>query len=322
MKNIFNRKQVNAVGTAVSIAVALLSLVPLMASGCGDKGGMEGRLKVAADIVPIADFCKEVGGELVEVETMVPPGATPHAYELSTGQMRFLAEADLLVMNGLDLTPWAEGIFSKTGNEKMLTVVAGEAVPESELIEAAGYEGSGREENEHGVYDPHVWLDPNLAVYMVEALRDAFIAADPENENVYRGNGERYIEELERLDSEIERRVASFTERGFVAFHPSWTYFARRYGLEQVGVIEELPGKEPSAGEIAALVELIEAQGVGVVFAEPQFNAATAEAIAEESAGDVIVRVLDPLGNPEDPAGATYVKTMMKNLEVMEEVLR
>lgn len=295
----------------LAVFLAAMALAPI--AGCGEGRGGAGRLMVAADIVPLADFCSQVGGGLVEVETLVPPGATPHTYELSTAQMRFLEEADVLVMAGLGLTPWAEEVFTKAGNPGV-AVVAGEAVPRVELVEVDGSGG--------GVYDPHVWLDPNLAVYIVEAIRDGLSEADPENAAVFRDNAERYIEQLMELDGRITAEVSFFSTRKFVAFHSTWTYFARRYGLEQVGVIEELPGKEPSAGEIADLVELTHERGVRVVFAEPQFSARVAETIAEESDGGVTVKLLDPLGDPSDASTNTYMEMMARNVEIMGEAMK
>jgi zinc transport system substrate-binding protein len=301
--------------------VAGLLLAALIA-GCGTNVQGTGRLKVATDIVPLADFCRRVGGDMVEVEVLVPPGATPHAYELTTGQMRFLTQADVLVTNGLGLTPWSEEVLGKVDNPELLTVVAGDAVPTQGLIAVDG-DGAGADEGaENGPFDPHVWLDPELAIYMVTAVRDAFISVDPVNSDYYRDNAAEYSGELLELDAEIAEEVAAFSNREFVAFHSSWTYFARRYGLQQVGVIEEQPGKEPSAGEIAALVDLIMTSGVKVVFAEPQFSPRAAQAIAEESGGEVAVRMLDPLGDPNDPESDGYIKVMRKNVAVMGEVLR
>jgi len=313
-------------GIYVRVAAALLIIVlsaPLAGCAAGESG--DGRMKVAADIVPLADFCEQVGGSLVEVETLVPPGASPHSYELTTGQMRFLEEADVLVMVGLDLAPWTDEVFSAVAAQDAITVLAGEAVPAEELI-AAGDDGHEHEQeahgHEHGIYDPHVWLDPVLAMDIVKAIGEALAEADPDNSAAYRDNAARYIQDLTELDTSIAQQVASFEAREFVAFHSSWTYFARRYGLDQVGVIEELPGKEPSAGEIAELLDTIEARGVKVVFAEPQFSPRAAEAIAEESEGEVVVKVLDPLGDPDDPGTDTYMEMMRVNVETMQEALK
>jgi len=318
LKMIINNLHVRGASAAI-ISAAMALAVMFGIPGCGRKEPREGSggdtLKVAADIMPMADFCRHVGGDLVEVEILIPAGASPHTYELTSEQMKFLSEADLLVTNGLGLIPWAEDLYRKVDNPGLVAMAAAEAVPRSELIEV---DGGG----ENGVYDPHVWLDPNLAVYQVEAIRDALVEADPENGEEYRENAKKFIEELKELDGYIREKVAAFTETKFVSFHPAWGYFARRYGLEQVGVVEELPGKEPSAGEIAELVDLIKEEGVRVVFTEPQFNPKAAEAITGETGAEVVLKDLDPLGDPDDSERDGYIKLIRYDLGVMEGVMR
>ncbi|MCL8207267.1 MAG: metal ABC transporter substrate-binding protein [Actinomycetia bacterium] len=234
--------------------------------------------------------------------------------------MKFLSDADLLVIVGLDLIPWEEEIITKTVGPD-LVVRAGEAVPVDELLPAEGGD-DGTEAGAHGAYDPHVWLDPVLLKYAVEAVRKGLEEADPRHASSYRERAASFISELDELHGEIARRTAAFTHREFIAFHSSWTYFARRYGLRQVGVIEERPGQEPSAGEIAKLVEMARGWGVKAVFAEAQFSPRVAEAVAEESGGEVRVWLLDPLGDPGNPEKGDYCRLMRHNLSVMEEALR
>jgi ABC-type Zn uptake system ZnuABC Zn-binding protein ZnuA len=317
---VFNKHSAR-ITVIAAIAAVMISLLGLGMTGCKQNESEREGLRVAADILPMADFCRNVGGETVEVEILIPAGASPHTYELTSEQMKFLSEADVLVTNGLGLTPWVEDLFAKLDNPELITVVAGEAVPQAELIKI----GENKEEDhqhEQGVYDPHVWLDPNLAIYLVEAIRDAFIEADSDKQEIYRENASKYIEELEGLDGNIVEEVSAFAERKFVSFHPAWVYFAHRYGLEQIGVVEELPGKEPSAGEIAELVDLINEEGVKVIFTEPQFNPKAAETIAEETGAEVVLKDLDPVGDPDDPDKDTYIVLMKYNLGVMREVMK
>lgn len=295
----------------VAVVVGALLLAAAGAAGCGREEA-SGPMKVAASIVPLADFCREVGGGLVEVELMVPPGASPHTYEPTSSQMKFLSDAKVLVLNGLELETWVTDVVKKVDNPDLVEVVAGDSIPGSDLIRAAG--------EEHGLYDPHVWLDPNLAIYEAEAIRDGFIEADPGNRKAYTDNALRYVGELKALDARIREEAPAFTGKGFVAFHPSLTYFARRYGLEQVGVIEELPGKEPSAREISKLIDKIRESGVTVVLAEPQFSPKVAETIATEAA--VTVTVIDPLGDPDNPETNTYIKLMAHNVGTLLEAMR
>ena len=296
---------------ALVVVAALVAVTIAGISGCGGGQKRSGGLKVATSIEPLADFCKNVGGERVEVELLVPPRASPHTFEPTTEQMKFLSDASVFVYNGLDLETWITDIVKKVDNKQLVEVEAADRIPRSDLIEAAG-----------GVYDPHVWLDPNLAMYEVEAIRDGLIKADPGNEDSYKKNAEAYIEELKGLNDYVKGETSAFTKKIFVSFHPAFTYFAHRYGLEQVGVIEELPGKEPGAGEIAKLVDDIKRQGVQVIFTEPQFSPRAAEAIAAESGVEVVLKSLDPLGSPDNPETATYIMLIKHDVGVMAEAMK
>jgi zinc transport system substrate-binding protein len=306
------------------IVIAVVSAVFVLA-GCITEEGTEGRIKVAASIAPLADFCRNVGGELVEVEVMVPPGASPHTYEPTAEQMEFLSDASLFVYNGLDLENWITDIVDKVGNTELVEVEASGRVPHSELIEADGgdhdAESEDSDRSEEAVYDPHVWLDPNLAISEVEAIRDGLIEVDREKADTYRKNANVYIHELEELDRRVAEKTAELTRKKFVSFHPAFVYYADRYGLEQVAVIEELPGKEPSAKEIAEIIDAIKQQGVQVIFTEPQFDPRAAEAIAAESGVEVVLEDLDPLGVPGDNETGTYIKLIEHGTRIIAEAM-
>lgn len=312
----------------ILLAVPIAFLVATLVVGCSLGRSAEGKTRVAADIVPLAMICREVGGDHVEVEVLVPPGSSPHTYELSAGQIGFLAKADLLVVNGLGLVPWAENIPFRVGRPDLVVVEAAGSVPSEELLPAASglldgwedEEGEGAHRSE--LYDPHLWLDPLLALHIVDAVEDGLARVDPENSGYYREKASELRARIAALHEEVFRRTKGFTHREFISFHSGWTYFARRYGLLQVGVIEELPGKEPSAGKVAALVELARSRGVRAVFAEEQFNPRVAEAVAEETGGEVRVWTLDPLGDLEDPERGDYCSLIRYNLDIMEEALR
>jgi zinc transport system substrate-binding protein len=297
---------------ALTAALAAAAL----AAGCGQQAP-SGRMKVAVTTAPLADFARNVGGDMVEVETLVPPGASPHTYEPTAGQFQFLSDASVLVTNGLGLEAWVSDVIAKVGGKDLVEVKAGDAVPRDRLIRAGDY---GGDTDLSGPYDPHVWLDPTLAAYQVDAIAEGFARADPDNSEAYLANAASYKEKLAGLDAELSERTSAFSRKSFVALHPAWTYFARRYGLEQAGVVEELPGKEPSARQIRELLDEIKARGITVVFAEPQFSPQAAEAIASE--GGARVLTLDPLGDPDRPDVSTYIRMMRHDTAVMEEGMR
>jgi zinc transport system substrate-binding protein len=295
---------------AFVLALAMVVLSLAVPAGCSKQAS--GRLKVTASIVPLADFVRNVGGDLVSVEVMVPPGASPHTYEPTAGQLEFLSSSRVLVINGLRLESWVTDVVRKVGNKNLLQVVTGDAVPKSSLLPSIEV---------NAITDEHIWLDPHLAIYQVNAIRDGLIEADPKNRDIYTRNANDYTAELSTLDKQIASETATFTKRAFISMHPSWAYFAKRYKLDQAGAIEVLPGKEPSAKQIVDLVDTIKRLRITVIFVEPQFNPKPADVIAAE-VGGVQVRFIDPLGDPNKPDVSTYIKMMRHDVVVMGEVLK
>ncbi len=316
----------SAVRTSYTL-IMLFLVASTAVGGCGKGEEGAAKVKIAVDILPLAQVCSSLGGDLVYVEVLVPPGSSPHTYELTPGQVEFLSEADIVVVNGLGLAPWAEEIPLRVENPRLKVINAGERIPVGDLIPISNSLDFHEQHQESGAerslnYDPHFWLDPVLMAPVAEALGNALIDVDPDHASAYRENLQAFLQGLDALHDEIRTRTGAFTHRDFIAFHSSWTYFARRYGLRQLGVIEERPGKEPSSQEIAELVKLAREQGVVAIFAERQFNPRVAEVVAEETGGEVRVFTLDPLGDPGDPARADYFSLMRYNLGIMEEALR
>jgi len=283
-------------------AVALLVL-----GGCHGKpassGAAPSKLTVMASIAPLADFARNVGGDLVDVQMVVPPGASPHTFEPNPAQLRALSDARVFVMNGIGLEPWADDLVQGAHNPNLIVVRTGEGLP---II------GGG----EHGTGNPHVWLDPIDAMHQVEKIRDALIEADPGHADEYRHNADAYLPKLKDLDAEIRAAVATFHTKDFIAQHAAWVYFAKRYGLNEAGVIEPAPGRETSPASIAAVVDTVRRTHAKAIFAEPQLSRKAADVIAAETG--VKVLLLNPLGSPPD---YSYLATMRQNLATMKEAL-
>jgi len=265
----------------------------------------QSRLPVVASILPLADFARQVGGDRVSVETLVPPGASPHAYELTPSQLRAVSQGRVLVLNGLGLEYWADEVISAAANPNLIVVTTSDGL---DILANDDHESSG---------NPHVWLSPMNAVHQVEAIRDGLLEADPAGADIYRANADEYIAELQVLDLEIRQAVTAFSHREFIAFHAAWVYFARDYGLQQVAVVESRPGQEPSPEEIAAIVDTARKIGARAIFAEPQYSSKAADVIAEESGAQVLF--LNPLGLPPEYG---YLDLMRYNLGEMIEALK
>ena len=189
-------------------------------------------------------------------------------------------------------------------------MVVVEAVHGIELLKDVGEDAAkGEKAQDHHAHEggnPHVWLDPVLVQGICRRIAEAFIRVDPDHRGVYEAGLQQYVEQLEALDREIRSRVATFRIRDYVSFHPAFIYFARRYNLHEVGVIEAAPGREPTPRHLQ-LVAAIRRYGIRVVFAEPQLNPRVAEVIAQEAG--VKVLMLDPIGGPP-PYGSDYLKMM------------
>jgi zinc transport system substrate-binding protein len=291
-----------------------------------------GKLLVAATIVPLGDFCQQIGRDLIQVQVLIPPGASPHAFEPPPSVMAKASQARVFVYIGAGLEPWAARLLHSRGSKNLVVVEAAQGMPLLDLdaqhhgheaAEAQGHTGKHPEkEGAHAIHlagNPHVWLDPVLAQDICRKIARAFVQADPGHQAQYEANLKEYLAALEALHQEIQQQARAWSLRDFVSFHPSFSYFARRYNLHEVGTIEAAPGREPTPRHLQKLVAAIRGYGIKVVFAEPQLNPRVAEVIAQE-AGVKVLR-LDPIGGPP-PYGSDYLKLMRYNLAALDEALR
>lgn len=295
---------------SIAVATILLWFILIEGTACTGETALSAagsdRVLVAASIAPLADFARQVGCDYVQVITLVPPGASPHTYELTPSQVEQVARARLLVLNGAGLEYWADKLIQSADNPDLIVIDTSQGI---EIIDRTDNGAGG---------NPHLWLDPQNAVIQVEHIRDALVQADPAHAKDYQANADKYTYELRTLHREIAEKAATWSNRQFIAFHPAWIYFARRYGLEQAAVVERSPGREPSPAEMVQIVETARRIEAKAIFAEPQFSAKAAETIAEESGVQVLF--LDPLGSSlDDPS---YLNLMRCNVGQMARALR
>ncbi len=290
-------------------------------AGLARAAAPSGQFQVAATIVPLGDFCRKIGGDLVQVQVLIPPGASPHAFEPAPSVMARASQARVFVYIGAGLEPWATKLLRSRGPDNLVVVEAARGIP---LLGMAphhhepGNAGDG-DHDDHLAGNPHIWLDPVLAQEICRKIARAFIQADPGHRGQYEANLKSYLTALDGLNQEIAAKARTWRLRDFVAFHPSFSYFARRYNLHEVGTIEESPGREPTPRHLQDLVAAIRRYGIKVVFAEPQLNPRVAEVIAQEAG--VKVLKLDPMGGIP-PYGSDYLLLMRANLAALDAALR
>lgn len=295
------------------ILAAALSLILSACSGAGAGEPQEQALAVTVSILPQAYFVNRIGGGLVTTNVMVGPGEEAHTYEPTPEQMKSLNDSRIFFSIGVeyeetwiprfqDVNPDLRIVDSAEGIER-LSMASGhhhhdgedhghEDHKDHENHEEHAHEtGEGEEHQDEERLDPHVWLSPANGKIIAENILQAMIDLAPEHAGTFQENYEALINDINALDADIQETLSGAAGGSFMVFHPAWGYFAHAYDLEQIPV--QVGGQDPSPAELAELVEIAQEENIRVVFVQPTFSTADAEAIAEEINAEVAV--VDPL---------------------------
>ncbi len=288
-------------------------------SGCSQEKPVENKkLRVVASIYPMAEFVRAVGKERVTVAVLVPPGTEAHDWQPSAGDLKEVQAARLFVYNGGGMDPWAPKILSSLGEHKPVGVEAGKGL----FVTPGGAgmaQGDGHDHDHDHAFDPHIWLDPLLAVKEVEAIRDALVGLDGKNANEYRENSAKYIAELQSLDADYRKLADQTKGAEFVTMHAAFGYLARQYGWRQIAVMGLDPHAEPTPAALAALVNQVKERKIRYLFAEPQISDKSMREVAKQAGAELLT--LDPLETPAKDKTGDYIKGMRQNLAMLEKAL-
>ena len=281
---------------AMRRVLILVMVAELLLAGCARSRSSEEEmapdLQVTVSIVPQAYFVERIGGEHVAVQVMVEPGQSPHTYEPKPEQLVALSQSNVYFSIGVSFEDaWLERIAAASPGMLLVDTAAGIERRPIEAHDHGDDDDDHEEDHEGENLDPHIWLSPRLVKIQARHMADALAELDPEHAQEYRDNLVAFEAEIDALDAEIRQQLAGLTSAKFLVFHPSWGYFADEYGLEQVAI--EVGGQEPSAAELAQLITMAREEGIRVVFAQPEFSTRSAEVIAEEIDGRVLL--INPL---------------------------
>jgi ABC-type Zn uptake system ZnuABC Zn-binding protein ZnuA len=308
-------RQLVRLSRIISSRTLLVAFLVLAVAACGTGTGSASpgassaavtpgpaALKVVTTTTVFADIVQNVGGSRVAVSSIIPPGVGPEDYEPKPDDARKLADAKLIVSNGVGLDDFLEKLLASGTGGQTPHLVLGDGIP---VMTVDG------EEN------PHFWLDPTLVKrYYLPAIARELTELDPEGKATFDANVASYAARLDALDTGLKAKIDTIpvANRKLVTFHDAFPYFARHFGFELVGVILQNVGQDPSAADLAALVEKVKAAHVKAVFSEAQFSPKLAETLAQEAGITTVVTTLynDALG----PAPAdTYVGLMGWNVD-------
>jgi len=263
-------------------SMKVLIAVFLFISMVGSRAYGQERLRVFVSILPQKFIVEQIGREIVDVDVMVQPGASPHTYEPRPQQMVAISRARLYFAIGVQFEKaWLERIASS--NPAMKIINTHEGIQRVQML--------GHDHDKEGEPDPHIWLSPPLVLSQARNILAALQKADPSNFELYEANYRRLASKIIDLDSELRKIFKDKKGRSFMVFHPAWGYFARAYGLSQIPI--ELEGKEPKPAQLKKLIQEARDRNVKIIFLQPQFSARSAEQVAREIGGEVVT--VDPL---------------------------
>ncbi len=292
---------------AVAALLAALALTACGANADDPGNESEPQVKVITTLVVFEDIVRQIGGERVEVSALLPFGADPHTYEPTPQDVRRVTEAHLAFANGFDLEP---GILN------VIEPNLPNAASLIELAQEAADAGATMRET-----DPHLWLSVDNAREYVRIIRDALTETDPEGAAKYEQNYQDYLTRLDELDEYVQDKLSALPpeRRKLVTTHDAFGYLADYIGFEVAAVVSVSPGQEPSAADIADLVQTIEEAGVAAVFEEPQLGATAS--VLKQAADDTDVEVCTLYSGALDDQVPTYIDLMRFNADELARCL-
>jgi ABC-type Zn uptake system ZnuABC Zn-binding protein ZnuA len=282
----------------------VLSLIFVL-SACSSPESDSDSIKIVVSTSIIADVAEQISGGIFEMVVLLPAGVDPHGYQPAPQDIAAITDAEIVLINGYGLEEFLNSILDvNLLNKKIITV--------SEGVEI----NSG---------DPHVWMDPANVMIWVENIADAFVILKPDMENEIRANAEEYVQQLQELDAWIMGSVGQIPEqnRVLVSDHLSLGYFANRYGFEQAGTITQSASSlaEPSASELADLIDLIREMNLPAIFIGQESNPDLAERLTTDLEIKMIELFIGSL-SPEDGPAGSYLDMMRFNVEAITSALK
>lgn len=289
------------------------SLAALMTAGpAAAQGNAAAKLKVLATFSILADFVRNVGGDRVEVATLVGPDSDAHVYAPAPADAKKVADSKVVITNGLGYEGWMNRLLKASGT-KAPVVVATKGIKERKAQDSHG----------HGGADPHAWQSVANAKVYVTNIRDALIAADPAGKSAYEVNAARYLAKLDTLDQEVKAAVAAIPaeRRKIITTHDAFGYFEQAYGVAFIAPQGVSTEAEPSARDIARIVTQVKKQKIPAVFLENITDPRLMERIAKETGARVGGKLYSDALTGEKGDAPSYLELMRHNLKTLGAAL-
>jgi manganese/iron transport system substrate-binding protein len=285
----------------------LTALAWILTACAAPPAGQAGKLQVVATTTIVGDVVRNIGGDAIQLEVLLPPGSDPHSFDPTPQDVVKIAKAGLIFANGAGLETFLDPLLKNAGSQAQVVYV-------SDGVQLIQFQSNlPGEESGQGGGDPHTWFDPQNVKVWVQNIEKALSTQDPKNAQIYAANARRYTQQLDELDSWIQTQVKQIPpdQRNLVTDHEAFTYFAKRYGFQQVGAI--VPGystlAQPSAQELAALEDAIRKLGVKALFVGETVNPNLGERVAQDTGVKLVYLYTGALSDSSGPA-STYLDFM------------
>ncbi|QPN65618.1 metal ABC transporter solute-binding protein, Zn/Mn family [Synechococcus sp. CBW1006] len=320
---------------ALLIRAGAISLSLLLAA-CGapqqkvESSSSGAKLPVVTTFLPITLFTRAVAGDCATVTPLIPANTGPHEFQGRPSDLTALRQARVLVKNGLEMESFLDKLVASVGNSQLAVIDSSRGIatidsPEGEAEHGHEHgsdhdQGSGHEHGEdkghghaHGAVNPHIWLDPLRAVQQVETIRDGLVKADPSCAEGYKRNAAAYINQLQKLNSDIAAQLKPYSGKTFIAFHDFAPYFAQRYGLKAEFLVD-VPELNPSPADLQRVAAEVRTTQLKALLSEPQEGQRSFNTLAQDLGVKIVV--FNPLetgslDSVKDPG--TYLQVMRQN---------
>ncbi len=296
------------------LTICILALL-LSAVSCGGSEVESGKLRVVTTVSPITSIVENIGGDRIELEGAVPEGVNSHIFEPQPSLAKLMVDADLIIANGLFLEEPTLQLAEANKKDTTPILRLGDRAITREQWQ---FDFSFPESEGHP--NPHLWPDPTLGLKYAELAQAELASLDPENASYYEENLESFRERVAAMDAAIRESVATIPpeNRKLVTYHDSWAYFALTYGMEVIGAVQPSDFAEPSAREMAELIDQVKELGLPAIFGSEEFPSQVLEIIAREGNTTFVDQLSDDdlPGVPGDP-DHSYLGLMLGNMRIM-----
>lgn len=327
-----------------SLLISIFLLITIMLIACSGENTSkqqtnkqettENKLKLYTTIFPLEDFTKKIGGDLVDVESIFPPGADAHTYEPTTKTMVDIAKSSGFIYSGVGIESFVKQIEKSLEKENVAFIDAGKGIEplahnhddeshaEEELAHDHDADEDAAHDHDHGDNDPHVWLDPILSITLAENIKNALVELNPDGKETFEANFQQLKTQLKDLDQSFTDIVSKSDKKEILVSHAAYGYWEKRYGIEQISVLGLSPTEEPSQKELKNIVKKAKEHNLHYIIFEANVSSNITDIVQTEIGAEALtLSNLETVTDKDLKNNEDYFSIMKKNLETLETAL-